>query len=73
MAWRIYNNDTLTTKGNIMEQLILNYGEYAGVAVAFVVFFDRLAKLTPTESDNKIVSYAYKVFAVLGLKVQDRK
>jgi hypothetical protein len=56
-----------------MEQLILNYGEYAGVAVAFVVFFDRLAKLTPTESDNKIVSYAYKVFAVLGLKVQDRK
>lgn len=56
-----------------MEQLILKYGEYIAAATAFVIFFDRIAKLTPTESDNKIVRVLYKVFAILGLKVPDVK
>ena len=56
-----------------MEWLTNNYSEIAGVAAAFVLFFDRLAKLTPTESDNKIVALAHKVFAILGLKVPDIK
>lgn len=51
----------------------LNWTEIAGVVAAFVLFFDRLAKLTPTESDNKIVAVFYKVFAVLGVKVPDIK
>jgi len=43
----------------------------SGVAAAFILFFDRLAKLTPSDSDNKIVAFIQKVFAVLGVKVPD--
>ena len=46
-------------------------GELAGIAAAFVLFFDRLAKLTPTTKDDGAVSLLYKVFAVLGVKVKD--
>lgn len=56
-----------------MESFITEYADYIACGVAFVIFFDRIAKLTPTESDNKIVAYAYKVFAILGLKIEDRK
>ena len=49
----------------------MDWTAYAGVAVAFILAFEKLAKLTPTESDNKIVAGAYKLFAVLGLKVKD--
>lgn len=48
-----------------------NWGEILGVGAAFVLFFDRLAKLTPTNSDNAIVAALYKVLAVLGVKVPD--
>jgi hypothetical protein len=54
-----------------MESFMTDYADYIAVAVGFVIFFDRLAKITPTESDNKIVAYAYKLFAILGLKVKD--
>lgn len=50
-----------------------NWTEILGVGAAFVLFFDRLAKLTPTDADNQIVAALYKVFAVLGLKVPDIK
>lgn len=50
-----------------------NWGEIMGAAAAFMLFFDRLAKITPTESDNAIVATLYKVFAVLGVKVPDVK
>ena len=50
-----------------------NWMEVAGIFAAFVLVFDRIAKLTPTESDNKIVTLLYKVFAILGLKVPDIK
>lgn len=50
-----------------------NWAEILGAAAAFMLFFDRLAKLTPTDSDNAIVATLYKVFAVLGLKVPDIK
>lgn len=56
-----------------MESFITEYADYVAVAVGFVIFFDRLAKITPTNSDNKIVEYAYKVFAILGLKVKDNE
>lgn len=50
----------------------LNWPEWLGVLAAFVVAFEKLALLTPTDADNKIVAGAYKVFAVLGLKFPDR-
>lgn len=54
-----------------MEWFISNYGDAAGALAALVLFFDRLAKLTPTDSDNKVVTMAYRIFAVLGLKFPD--
>lgn len=57
-----------------MESLFnANWTEIMGVIAAFVLFFDRLAKLTPTESDNNLVRSLYKIFAVLGVKVPDVK
>lgn len=53
--------------------LTANFGAAMGALAFLVLFFDRLAKLTPTESDNKIVAIAYKLFAVLGVKVPDIK
>jgi hypothetical protein len=58
-----------------MEYIINNYGEILGTVAAFVLICDRIAKLTPTEADNKIVQkvlkVVYSVFAILGLKVPD--
>ncbi len=58
-----------------MEYIVANYGEILGTVAAFVLVCDRIAKLTPTEADNKIVGKVlkaiYTVFAVLGLKVPD--
>lgn len=51
--------------------VIANWGAYAGAAAGFVLAFDRLAKITPTDADNKIVAYAQKIFAFLGVKVAD--
>lgn len=51
--------------------LIQNYGAYAGAAAAFLLFFDRLAKLTPTTKDDSVLNWIYKIFAVLGVKVPD--
>lgn len=43
----------------------------AGIAAAFVLFFDRLSKITPTQSDNKAVQVIRKVFTFLGVRVPD--
>ncbi len=56
-----------------MEYIIENWVEIAAAASALVLFFDRLAKLTPTKRDDKAVSKIYRLFAVLGLKVPDRQ
>ena len=58
-----------------MNYIIANYGEILGTVAAFVLVCDRIAKLTPTEADNKIVEKVlkviYGVFAIAGLKVPD--
>lgn len=51
----------------------LDTAAWFGVIAAFILAFDRLAKLTPTDADNKIVAAIQKVFAVLGIKVPDIK
>lgn len=56
-----------------MESIITNFGAYAGAAALFVLFFDRLSKLTPTDSDDKIVAMLYRVFTILGVRVPDVK
>ncbi len=58
-----------------MEYIVNNYGEILGTIAAFVLVCDRIAKLTPTEADNKIVEkvlkVVYSIFAIAGLKVPD--
>lgn len=54
-----------------MEWILSNYGEVAGILALVVLVADRIAKLTPTESDNKIVKGIYRVFAIVGIKVPD--
>ena len=48
-----------------------NWESVAGVAAAFILFFDRLAKLTPSNTDNMIVEFFNKLFSILGVKVPD--
>lgn len=49
--------------------------QYAAYIALGVLFFDRLAKITPTEWDNKVLAKVmpviYKFFAILGVKVPD--
>lgn len=49
----------------------MNWAEIAGVAAAFVLFFDRLSKLTPTNSDDQIVASLYRIFTIFGVRVPD--
>ncbi len=56
-----------------MEWIITHWTEIAGVAAAFVLFFDRVAKMTPTKRDDEMVSKLYRLFAALGVKVKDRQ
>ena len=56
-----------------MEWLTANWVEVAAAASAFVLFFDRVAKMTPTKRDDEVVSKLYRLFAVLGVKVPDRQ
>ena len=54
-----------------MEWLTENWVAVAAGVSAGVLFFDRLAKLTPTKSDDALVAKLYKLFAVMGIKVKD--
>lgn len=54
-----------------MEWILTNYGEVAGIIALFVLTFDRLSKLTPTGSDDKIVAMLYRIFTILGVRVPD--
>ena len=54
-----------------MEQFLIDYAPYIAAVTALVVFAEKIAKITPTKTDDKIVGYVYKLFAVLGLKLDD--
>lgn len=56
-----------------LDGFVTSLGPWLGVAAAFVLAFDRLAKITPTEADNSVVRIAQRIFAVLGVKVPDIK
>ena len=57
----------------MFDSIVANWPAMLGVAAAFVLAFDRLAKLTPTKKDDGAVSVMYRVLAVLGAKVPDRQ
>jgi len=49
----------------------VNLALVLAAAVALVNIAERLARLTPTKSDDKWVARLYKLLAVLGAKVAD--
>jgi len=50
---------------------ISEYGAWIGVAAAVVIVFERISKLTPTQTDDKIVAWIHKIAAMLGLDFKD--
>ncbi len=50
---------------------VAEYGVWLGAAAFFIVGFERLARLTPSKTDDAIVSVFYKIFSVLGVHVPD--
>tara|TARA_R110000868_G_scaffold26661_8_gene102428 strand:- start:1411 stop:1590 length:180 start_codon:yes stop_codon:yes gene_type:complete len=55
----------------MIEFVQTHWAEIAGVLAACVLVFDRIAKITPTQTDDKILAWVYKITAVLGVKVKD--
>ena len=52
----------------LFDQFVNNWGAYLGVAVAFVVAFERLAQVTETKKDDKIVAKVRMFLNFLALK-----
>jgi phenylalanine-4-hydroxylase len=54
-----------------MEWLELNWAEI-GIAIGALIFiFDRVARLTPTKSDDQFVNGLRKLASVLSIRVPD--
>jgi hypothetical protein len=53
--------------------LISLWGPLLGVVTAFVIFFDRLAKVIPNNTTSSILNAVRLVATVLGAKVQDKQ
>jgi hypothetical protein len=47
--------------------------EIAGIIALAIILFERIAKMTPNTTDNKILVFVRKVASVLGLKVEDKQ
>jgi hypothetical protein len=47
------------------------WAEIAGIAALLILAFDRIAKITPTKTDDKIVKFIQRAATVLGVKVRD--
>lgn len=56
-----------------MEQLLIDYAPYIAALTAFVVFAEKIAKITPTNADNIAVRWIYKIFSVIGINVKDNE
>lgn len=49
----------------------LNWAEIAGVAALAVLIFERVARLTPNKTDDKLVSFVRKLFNILSVNIPD--
>ncbi len=54
-----------------LETFVAEYGAWLGVATFFIAAFERLARITPTKTDDAIVGVFHKIFSVLGVNVPD--
>ncbi len=58
---------------NWIETFVSDYGVWLGAAAFFLAGFERLARITPTRTDDAIVGVLYKLFSVLGVNVPDNE
>ena len=56
-----------------MEDLINDWPKWAGLIAAAILLFDRIAKVTPTETDNRFLKTIHRIASVLGIKVKDNE
>lgn len=57
----------------MLDTFVNNFGEWMGAIALLVVGAERLVKLTPTKTDDRILSWARKIFRVLAVDVPDRQ
>lgn len=56
-----------------MEDTIMSmeWPKWAGVVAAVVLFFDRLAKLTATKKDDRVVNWLHRLLSLLAADVPE--
>jgi hypothetical protein len=55
----------------MLELVTENWPQIAGVLAAVVLLAERVARLTPTETDNKILRRVKRLADVIGINVPD--
>lgn len=51
----------------------LPWAEIAGIAALAIIVFERIARLTPTQADDKALQWVRKAAKVLSIDVPDRQ
>ncbi|GAB5387724.1 MAG: hypothetical protein Alpg2KO_06920 [Alphaproteobacteria bacterium] len=49
----------------------MDWTELAGIAAMLILIAERVARLTPTETDNRVLAIIRRIANVLGLNVPD--
>lgn len=55
----------------MIEYITSNFVEISGVIALIILVGERIARLTPTETDNKIIQWIRKVANVIGVNFPD--
>jgi hypothetical protein len=55
----------------MLDAIIENWPQIAGVLAAVVLLAERVARLTPTETDNRILRKVKQLADVVGINVPD--
>ena len=66
-----YAADSAPVADGLLGGLVSLWGPFLGLLAAFVIFFDRVAKVIPNSTTSGLLTVLRKVAAVLGVKVPD--
>lgn len=54
-----------------MDWIMTNWMEVAGIAALTIIVFERIARLTPTQSDDIAVQWVRRIASTIGLNFPD--
>lgn len=57
----------------MLQFLIENAAEIGGIVALVILAAERVARLTPTNTDNKVLQFVRKIANALGLNFPDRQ